>query len=192
MPGPMGYALAGWPGLLAILFAGWSTANPFLYAAGLAFKSALAVMGWGSVRSSAVTFAVGTIASVVGLFPVVIYKFMDFLGLAGAAILPMGAIIFADCWILPRLALESDWSAGKSDDCSAVNWAAVVAWASAGGVTVSLIAFNISAYFYMPFIGFPIALLVYVTLSVAMSKEGWIRHRSTSGNMSLPTTQVSR
>merc|ERR1712217_121433 len=38
LPGPVAFKLASYPGLFTILFASWSTANPFLYAGGLAFQ----------------------------------------------------------------------------------------------------------------------------------------------------------
>merc|ERR1719491_1423336 len=41
-PAEVAYRLASYAGILAIVFASWSTANPFLYAGGLGLKSCLA------------------------------------------------------------------------------------------------------------------------------------------------------
>merc|ERR1712024_84529 len=77
-PGPMAFRLGSWPGLLAILFASWSTANPFLYAGGLGLKSALEVFGWERVSSRVVTGTMGAIATIVAFFPGILGFFLQF------------------------------------------------------------------------------------------------------------------
>merc|ERR1719436_1654415 len=74
IPGPMALRLAGWPGLFAILFASWSTANPFLYAGGLGLKSGVA--------------ALGVLATVVSLFPGLVKFFLIFVQVGGTLLVP--------------------------------------------------------------------------------------------------------
>lgn len=165
LPGPIAFKLAGYPGLLAILFAGWSTANPFLYAGGLAFQSALNAAGVEKVNTRYVTMAIGALAIMASLIPPVITSFMPMIGLAGAVIGPMGAIIFADLIILPRMCLVSEYSWRMCDDGSVTNWAAACAWSVSLAAGLFLQLGGLLEWYFVPFIGYPTALFLYVALS---------------------------
>ncbi len=119
-PGPMAYEAVGIAGLICVIVAGWTTANPTIYRAGLAFQAILP-------KSSrfTVTLIAGCIATVAALFPALAMKLLDFVGLYGTILMPMGAIIFVDFYLLERFGLKTDY-AEKSR--SRFNLAAGGAW----------------------------------------------------------------
>merc|ERR1712048_710844 len=100
----MAQAVAGTQGLLCVILAGWSTANPVMYEAGLAFQS---LIGEGA-RTRVVTLSVGALAALAGLFPALAMRVLDFLAYAGLVLMPMGVIIFCDCFLLPVFGMESE------------------------------------------------------------------------------------
>ena len=120
-PGPMAWNAAGSAGLICVILAGWTTANPTLYRAGLAFQGILP-------RSSRfnLTLLAGALATLGAIFPALVMKLLDFVGLYGTLLMPMGAVIFVDFWILPRLGLQPERARAR---CLPVNWAAALAWA---------------------------------------------------------------
>jgi NCS1 family nucleobase:cation symporter-1 len=87
-PGPLAYNAIGVFGIIAVIIAGWTTANPTIYRAGLAFQAILPK--YSTVR---VTLIAGSIATIAGLFPAFAMKLLDFVALYGFILAPMGAII---------------------------------------------------------------------------------------------------
>ncbi|MCX2678589.1 hypothetical protein OOZ15_01415 [Galbibacter sp. EGI 63066] len=87
-PGPMAHNAIGVFGILAVILAGWTTANPTIYRAGLAFQAIIpkASTFW-------VTILAGGIATVAGLFPAIAMKLLDFVAFYGFILAPVGAII---------------------------------------------------------------------------------------------------
>ena len=104
-PGPIAYMGAGVAGLLAVVLAGWTTANPTIYRAGLAIQTI--TPNW---KRWKVTLVVGLVTSVAALFPALMMRLLDFVALYGLLLMPMGAIIFTDFWMLPRLGLHQDFA----------------------------------------------------------------------------------
>ena len=96
VPGPMANNVVGLAGIICVIVAGWTTANPTIYRAGLAFQAMIP----GSSRFWA-TLAAGMIATVAGIFPAFAWKLLTFVGLYGTILAPMGAIIFFD-WYFHR------------------------------------------------------------------------------------------
>ena len=96
-PGPLAFRVAGWAGILLVVIAGWTTANPIIYRAGLAFQSLHP--RWARFR---VTLAAGVAASLIGIFPGLCSKFLDVAALYGLTLCPMGAVIFADHYFMRR------------------------------------------------------------------------------------------
>lgn len=101
VPGPMAYNVAGVAGILCVVVAGWTTANPTIYRAGLAFQAMLP----GSTRL-AMTLLAGGVATVAAVFPAFAFKLLGFVGLYGTILAPMGAVIFADFWLSRRFGIQ--------------------------------------------------------------------------------------
>jgi hypothetical protein len=60
------------------------------------------------------------------MFPAVAMKLLDFVGLYGTTLAPVGAVIVAEVYLAKRLGLATDWAAktGRS-----FNFAVLLAWA---------------------------------------------------------------
>jgi NCS1 family nucleobase:cation symporter-1 len=120
-PGPMVYDAVGWAGLICVVVAGWTTANPTIYRAGLAFQSLFPKMS----RTRA-TLIAGAVCTLSGMFPAVAMKLLDFVGLYGTTLAPVGAIILVDFYLADRLGLTRNWAARTG---GTFNPAVLLAWA---------------------------------------------------------------
>ena len=96
VPGPMAYSVTGIAGILCVIVAGWTTANPTIYRAGLAFQAIVP-----KVSRFKVTLFTGFLATFAGIFTAVAWKLLGFVGLYGTILAPIGAIIFFD-WHFKR------------------------------------------------------------------------------------------
>ncbi|MGE9267378.1 MAG: purine-cytosine permease family protein [Verrucomicrobiales bacterium] len=145
-PGPMVFEAVGWAGLICVVIAGWTTANPTIYRAGLAFQGIMP-----KVSRTTTTLLAGLVCTVAGLFPAFAMKLLDFVGIYVLILAPVGAIIVVDVFLAKRLGLVSD-PAEKFR--SSFNVAALVAW-----IAPAAIGFWAVKHFAMP-------LPTYVTLPV--------------------------
>jgi len=120
LPGPLAYKAAGLAGLICVIIAGWTTANPTIYRAGLAFQAIVP-----KTSRFVITLLTGAIATAAGMFPAVAMKLLDFVMLYGMLLMPMGAVIFVDFWLIKKFGLQSSYAerSGKL-----FNWAAGLAW----------------------------------------------------------------
>jgi len=87
-PGPLAHNAIGVFGIIAVVLAGWTTANPTIYRAGLAFQAIMPKLStfW-------VTILAGTVATIAGVFPAFAMKLLGFVALYGFILAPFGAII---------------------------------------------------------------------------------------------------
>ncbi len=131
LPGPLAYQAAGLAGLVCVIVAGWTTANPTIYRAGLAFQAIVP-------RASrfTVTLFTGAAATAAGLFPAITMKLLNFVALYGLLLMPMGAVLFIDFWLIRRLGLEDNYAERKG---ISFNWAAGLAWLLALAACVLII-----------------------------------------------------
>ena len=129
-PGPIAYLGAGFAGLAAVVIAGWTTANPTIYRAGLAMQTVSP--NW---KRWKVTLAVGAVTSIAALFPALMMRLLDFVALYGLLLMPMGAVIFADYWLLPRLGMQQDYAALRA---LTLSWPAAAAWLLTLGACLAL------------------------------------------------------
>jgi purine-cytosine permease-like protein len=120
LPGPLAFQAAGVAGLICVIVAGWTTANPTIYRAGLAFQAIMP-----SKSRFAVTIATGLLATLAGMFPAIAMRLLGFVALYGLVLMPLGAVVFADFWLLPKLGLKQYYAEHRS---LKINWAAGIAW----------------------------------------------------------------
>ena len=152
-PGPIAYLGAGVAGAVSVVVAGWTTANPTLYRAGLALQ--VATPDW---KRWKVTLGAGVVTTIVALFPALMMKLLDFVALYGLILMPMGAVIFADYWIVPKLGLRPYFAEVRK---LLVSWPALTAWAVSLAVCFAL---PVEIYFKaLP--GWFIAVIIYVAAS---------------------------
>ena len=72
-PGPVAYRAAGLAGAICVVIAGWTTANPTIYRAGLALQAIKPK--W---KTWKVTAIVGVITTSAALFPALVMKLLEF------------------------------------------------------------------------------------------------------------------
>ncbi len=100
-PGLMAFEAAGVAGVAGVLLAGWTTANPTLYRAGLALQTI--TPNWPRWK---ITLIAGGATTVLACFPVFFLKLLDYVAIYGLILMPVGAIVFAEHWIFPLLKIE--------------------------------------------------------------------------------------
>jgi purine-cytosine permease-like protein len=161
-PGPIAYMGAGIAGAVSVVIAGWTTANPTLYRAGLAFQ--VATPDW---KRWKVTLVAGIVTTLAAVFPALMMKLLDFVALYGLLLMPMGAVIVADYWLLPRLGLKSQYAESRSIGFS---WPALIAWL---GTLIAAFALPYEIFFIaLP--GWFIAVILFVVLSAIQQKRSLI------------------
>jgi purine-cytosine permease-like protein len=164
-PGPMAFRAAGIAGLICVIIAGWTTANPTIYRAGLAFQAIVP-----NASRFKVTLATGAAATIAGMFPAIAMKLLGFVALYGMVLMPMGAVIFVDFWLMNKFGLKSNYAqlSGRL-----FNWAAGIAWLGTLLICVALVKFAGVQIFFVSLPGWFIAALSYIILSkIYQSKKG--------------------
>jgi purine-cytosine permease-like protein len=119
-PGEVAFQAIGIAGAICVVIAGWTTANPTLYRAGLAFQ--VASPNW---KRWKVTLFAGLITTVAALFPALVMKLLDFVALYGLILIPMGGVIFADFYLMDKFGLRSYYAERQGIN---FNWAAGLTW----------------------------------------------------------------
>jgi len=119
-PGQLAYGALGWTGILCVVIAGWTTANPTIYRAGLAFQGVLP-------RSSraAMTLVAGAVATFAGAFPNLSAQLLGFVGLYGTVLGPMGAVIFVDFYLMKNFGLADEYADRTG---ASFNVAVLISW----------------------------------------------------------------
>jgi hypothetical protein len=169
LPGPLAAGACGLAGLICVIIAGWTTANPTIYRAGLAFQAIFP-------RTSRfkVTLVTGMIATLAGMFPGIAMRLLGFVALYGLVLMPMGAVIFIDFWFFKRglLGLKDDYAERSG---SRFNIAAFVAWAATFVICLTLVKLDPEIYgvrpFQIYFVALPgwfVAALLYVVVSAVV------------------------
>ncbi|MEM6380512.1 MAG: hypothetical protein AAF705_20170, partial [Bacteroidota bacterium] len=119
-PGPMAYQAVGIAGLALVLVAGWTTANPTIYRAGLAFQAILP-----KASTFKVTLIAGGLATIAGIFPAFAMKLLGFVAIYGFILAPVGAIIFFEYYFAEKIGITKNYAEQKKIN---FNWAVLLAW----------------------------------------------------------------
>ena len=162
-PGPIAYRAAGIAGIICVIVAGWTTANPTIYRAGLALQSIRPK--WKTWR---VTMVIGMITTAAACFPALVMKLLDFVALYGLILMPMGAVILMDVYILPRIGYKGNYAETFQ---KSFNIAAALAWVLTLGFSLFInIYFGIEVFFLgLP--GWFVAAIVYLAVSWTIQKS---------------------
>jgi purine-cytosine permease-like protein len=178
-PGVIAFNSAGIAGAICVVIAGWTTANPTIYRAGLAFQAV--TPNW---KRWKVTLFTGLLTSVIACFPALVMNLLDFVALYGLVLMPMGAVVFLDVMVFEKMNLLRNY-AEKSG--IKFNWAAGLTWF----LTLAMCLF-INLYFGIEifFLGLPgwfIAVLLYIGFSYMFQKklESWNEEQSFSKSEKL-------
>jgi hypothetical protein len=162
-PGPIAFRAAGIAGAVCVIIAGWTTANPTIYRAGLALQAIRP-----SWKTWKVTMVVGLITTVAAFFPALVMKLLEFVALYGLILMPMGAIIMMDVYIIPRLGLKQNYALTYNKSFSLP---AALTWVIALAFSLVLNRYYDVEVFFLGLPGWFVAALVYVLTRKMMSPD---------------------
>ncbi|QEG02426.1 cytosine permease [Stieleria maiorica] len=162
-PGLLAFQSLGWAGIICVVIAGWTTANPTIYRAGLAFQGVLP-----KTSRTAMTLVAGAVATIAGAFPNLSAQLLGFVGTYGTVLGPMGAVIFVDFYLMKRLGLRDEYARHSG---TRFNIAVLVAWLLPVAVGLYLILWQglFAAYAVIPC--WIVCGLLYLVLSKFTQKE---------------------
>jgi len=161
-PGIIAYNSAGVAGAFCVIIAGWTTANPTIYRAGLAFQSLNPI--W---KRWKVTLITGLVTTFAACFPALVMKLLDFVALYGLLLVPMGAVIFVEFYFFDKLNLQKNLAELKN---KSINWSAGIAWISTLALCLIL---NLTFHVEIFFLGLPawiVAGILYTSGSKILQK----------------------
>ncbi len=156
-PGDVAYYALGWSGFVIVIVAGWTTAITNLYRAGLAAQG---VFSNYSRRNT--TLAVGVAMVIIACFPFVFSQILPLLTYAGLLVVPVGAIVFAEHQIFPRIGYTRYWA--KFQDY-AHSLPAVASWGLGLAFGFGLNFLNVMSFYYLFIPTWFFTIIVYTLLA---------------------------
>ena len=157
LPGPLAYRAAGMAGLICVIIAGWTTANPTIYRAGLAFQAIVP-----KISRFKVTLFTGAVATIAAMFPAIAMKLLGFVALYGLLLMPMGAVVFVDFWVIRKFGLQNNYAELHK---KSINWAAGIAWLGTLAICWYLVRYTGIQIYFVSLPGWFIAAALYVVIS---------------------------
>ncbi len=140
-PGDVAYRALGLSGYVIVIIAGWTTANANLYRAGLAAQAI-----FHNHSRQKVTFTVGCVTVVIACFPFVFGQMLPMLTYAGLLVVPVGAIVFAEHVIFPRIGFTRYWARYRKLTHSTP---AVASWIAGLIFGFGVNALNVMSFYYL-------------------------------------------
>lgn len=153
-PGDIAYMGAGIAGLICVIAAGWTTANPTIYRAGLAVQGLFPTM-----KRWKITVAIGVVATTMACFPAIVSKLDQYLGIYALVAAPVGAVVLVDIFLLPKIGLISNLA--ETIELK-FNLSVAFTWAFSMAVGYGLyVYFEADFYFFVALPSWIIAAIVY-------------------------------
>ena len=140
-PGDVAFHALGLSGLVIVIVAGWTTANANLYRAGLAAQAIFK-----DKSRTKTTAIVGMVTVAIACFPFVFTKLLPLLTYAGLLVVPVGAIVFAEHMIFPRIGYTRYWAHYQSLTHSTP---AVASWGLGLVFGFGLNALDVISFYYL-------------------------------------------
>jgi NCS1 family nucleobase:cation symporter-1 len=167
--GGVAHTALGVSGAIAVVLAGWSTSNPTLYRAGLALQAV--TPGW---PRWLVTLAAGAFTTIIACFPFVFSRLLEFVALYGILLMPIGAIVFVEHYLFPKIGLQQYWlhASGRS-----VNWPALVSWFGAVAIACGVYHARWMHLFFVPLPLWFLTAAVYTALAARAGAAGGKQNR---------------
>ncbi|MGB5820302.1 MAG: hypothetical protein WBG90_12520 [Saonia sp.] len=166
-PGPLANNAIGIFGIIAVVLAGWTTANPTIYRAGLAFQAIIP-----KVSTFWVTIIAGTVATIAGLFPAFAMKLLGFVALYGFILAPFGAVIVFEHFFHKQAGIVKNYAEEANIK---FNTSVFLAWAVSFGLFYFIsLQFNV----FLSFVTLPAWLLcgiLFLVFSRATQKKARLR-----------------
>lgn len=180
--GQVAYLILGWAGAIAVVIAGWTTSNPTLYRAGLALQ--IVTPNW---PRWLVTFLAGTITTAIACFPFVFLYLLDFVGVYGILLMPVGAIVVIEHWVFPLLGWRRFWATQRGQW---LNVPAILAWAI--GLALALVCWR-TGWLHLFFLVIPVWVVTAFSYLVLAGLSGAARrsdNQDTSSSAEGPSAPV--
>lgn len=140
-PGDVAYHALGLSGLVIVIVAGWTTANANLYRAGLAAQAIFK-----DKSRNKTTAVVGAVTVCIACFPFVFTKLLPLLTYAGLLVVPVGAIVFAEHVIFPKIGYTRYWAQFRNLTHSTP---AVASWGLGLVFGFGLNALDVISFYYL-------------------------------------------
>ncbi len=158
-PGLMAFEALGIAGAIGVFIAGWTTANPTLYRAGLALQAI--TPNWPRWK---ITLSAGLLTTVLSCFPIFFMRLLDYVAIYGLILMPIGAIVLAEHWIFPLLKIEQYQTEKKK---KLFNKRALIVW-----VGTLLVCYFMPVHLFFRWLpGYILALLAYILLHMIGKKQ---------------------
>jgi NCS1 family nucleobase:cation symporter-1 len=148
--------------LICIVIAGWTTANPTIYRAGLAFQGMFP-----KISRTTGTILAGAVSTAAGVFPAFAMKLLDFVGIYGTILAPVGAIIVVDHYLARRIGLTMDYAAKTG---ASFNVAVLLAWFIPVAVALRVYQVYDVPPFFLPLPAWLACGLLYIVLAKATNR----------------------
>ena len=162
-PGPISFYAAGIAGAACVVIAGWTTANPTIYRAGLAIQAMMP-----RTTTWKVTMVVGLVTTMAACFPALVMRLLDFVALYGLILMPMGAIIFADFYLAKKMGFTSNYASRAGSE---FNLAAALTWVLTLAFCLGLNLFAGIEIFFLGLPGWFVAIILFVVLSKLFQRK---------------------
>ncbi|NOR66103.1 MAG: hypothetical protein GQ528_01950 [Woeseiaceae bacterium] len=95
-------------------------------------------------------------------------KLLGFVMLYGLVLMPMGAVIFVDFWLIRKFGLQSNYAEVSKNT---FNWAAGLAWFVTFGICCSLALAGVIQIYFVSLPGWFMAAIMYIVLSKFYQKK---------------------
>lgn len=158
-PGSVAFEALGYAGLLTVVVGGWTTANANLYRSGLAGQGVFP-----RFSRRRMTLLIGVVVLVASVFPFVYRGYLTLVTYAGITLVPVGGIIFAEHYLLPRLGMTTSWARYKG----VTNKAALLAWGITLALAATAVALGIMPVYFAFVPAFVLSMALYVVLARKM------------------------
>lgn len=156
-PGDVAFYALGMSGFVIVIVAGWTTAITNLYRAGLAAQAVFP-----STSRKRTTLIVGLVTMVVACFPFVFSQILPLLTYAGLIVVPVGAIVFAEHQIFPRIGYTRYWSSYRQVVFSTP---AIASWILGLILSFGLNVLDIMSFYYLFIPTWIFTILIYTFLA---------------------------
>jgi len=162
-PGDVAFYALGWSGFVIVIVAGWTTAITNLYRAGLAAQAIFS-----DQDRKKTTLIVGLAMMVVACFPFVFSQILPLLTYAGLLVVPVGAIVFAEHQLFPKIGYTRYWA--KYQDY-ATSTPAVASWGLGLIFGFGLNALDVMSFYYLFIPTWFVTIAVYTLLAGRMGAK---------------------
>jgi len=156
-PGDVAFQALGLSGFVIVIIAGWTTANANLYRAGLAAQGI-----FHHYSRKQTTLAVGVVTVIVACFPFVFSQILPLLTYAGLLVVPVGAIVFAEHVIFPRIGFSRYWVSYQKLTHSTP---AVASWILGLVFGFGLNALDVISFYYLFLPTWVVTIVIYTLLA---------------------------